>query len=172
MESGITIHLSSITSIRDIIIIITTITLDIIISTTTITLPSSSRKRSKSPSPSLPLLVSPSSLPTIVALPLEYIESVEDDIEILRVSLASTMQETMTLHARVGSLEQHDVETMSTMNQGMSFADIEQIVAHRVANAIETISIYEAKTHVARDLMNRVEQQKDNVAKNVSNKRM
>ncbi|GJV56169.1 reverse transcriptase domain-containing protein [Tanacetum coccineum] len=33
---------------------------------------------------------------------------------------------------------------MSTMNQGMSFAEIEQIVAQRVANAIETITIYEA----------------------------
>ncbi|GJY48996.1 hypothetical protein Tco_0438952 [Tanacetum coccineum] len=43
-------------------------------------------------------------------------------------------------------------ETMSTTNQGMSFADIEQIVAQRVANAIGTIAIYE-------------------VAKNVSNKR-
>ncbi|GJZ97450.1 hypothetical protein Tco_0669903 [Tanacetum coccineum] len=133
------------------------------------------------------------------------------------------MQETMTLHARVGSLEQHDMvtreslkiargritrsqlraeyaeqevrelhefrvtnrfemaelrsrahdieasfrilrgtlETMSTMNQGMSFAEFEQIVAQRVANAIETIVIYEAKTRVARDLMNRVEQHKD-----------
>ncbi|GJW32476.1 hypothetical protein Tco_0052508 [Tanacetum coccineum] len=50
---------------------------------------------------------------------------------------------------------------MSTMNQGMSFAEFEQIVAQRVANAIETIVIYEAKTRVARDLMNRVEQHKD-----------
>ncbi|GJS68756.1 hypothetical protein Tco_0683321 [Tanacetum coccineum] len=60
---------------------------------------------------------------------------------------------------------------MSTTNQGMSFVEIEQIVAQRVANAIETIAIYEAKTHVARDLMNRVERQKDKVAENVSNKR-
>ncbi|GJW88123.1 reverse transcriptase domain-containing protein [Tanacetum coccineum] len=57
---------------------------------------------------------------------------------------------------------------MSTTNQGMSFAEIEQIVAQQVANAIET---YEAKTRVARDLMNRVESQKDNVANNDSNKR-
>nr|GEU31076.1 hypothetical protein [Tanacetum cinerariifolium] len=51
------------------------------------------------------------------------------------------------------------------------FTDIEQIVAQRVANAIETIVIYEAKTRVARDLMNRVEQQKDKVTRNASNKR-
>ncbi|GJX76978.1 hypothetical protein Tco_0323789 [Tanacetum coccineum] len=35
---------------------------------------------------------------------------------------------------------------MSTMNQGTSFVEIEQIVAQRVANAMETIVIYEAKT--------------------------
>ncbi|GJU11427.1 hypothetical protein Tco_1133823 [Tanacetum coccineum] len=52
---------------------------------------------------------------------------------------------------------------MSTTNQGMSFAEIKQIVAQRVANAIETIAIYKAKTRVACDLMNRVEQQKDKV---------
>ncbi|GKC60577.1 reverse transcriptase domain-containing protein [Tanacetum coccineum] len=40
----------------------------------------------------------------------------------------------------------------------MSFAEIEQIVAQRVANAIETIVIYEAKTRVARDLINWVKQ--------------
>ncbi|GJS33412.1 reverse transcriptase domain-containing protein, partial [Tanacetum coccineum] len=41
----------------------------------------------------------------------------------------------------------------------------------RVANAIETIAIYEAKTRVARDLMNWVKRQKDKVAENASNKR-
>ncbi|GJX56084.1 hypothetical protein Tco_0285981 [Tanacetum coccineum] len=60
---------------------------------------------------------------------------------------------------------------MSTTNQGISFAEIEQIVAQRVANAIETIAIYEVKNCVARDLMNRVEQQKEKLAKNSSNKR-
>nr|GEV85599.1 putative reverse transcriptase domain-containing protein [Tanacetum cinerariifolium] len=39
--------------------------------------------------------------------PPEHIESIRDDIEILRANLASAMQETMTLHARVGSLEKH-----------------------------------------------------------------
>ncbi|GJR06977.1 hypothetical protein Tco_0529961 [Tanacetum coccineum] len=60
---------------------------------------------------------------------------------------------------------------MSTTNQGTSFAGIEQMVAQQVANAIETIAIYEAKTRMARDLINRVERQKDKVANNASNKK-
>ncbi|GJV33821.1 hypothetical protein Tco_1394221 [Tanacetum coccineum] len=60
---------------------------------------------------------------------------------------------------------------MTTTNQGMSFAKIKQIVAQRVANAIDTIVIYEAKTRVARDLMNQVERQEDKVVENASNKR-
>ncbi|GJW01906.1 hypothetical protein Tco_1560762 [Tanacetum coccineum] len=77
-------------------------------------LPSSSRKRSRSPSPSLPPLVSPSPLPSpppaAVPPPPEHTESVGDDIGTLGASLASAMQETITLHARVGLLEQHNVE--------------------------------------------------------------
>ncbi|GKE70688.1 reverse transcriptase domain-containing protein, partial [Tanacetum coccineum] len=162
-------------------------------------LPSSSHKRSRSPSPSLPTIVPP--------LP-KHIESVGDDIETLDASLALAMKETMTLRAKFGSIEQHDVitreslritrgrltrshlraeyaeqevrelrelqefrETMTTTNQGMSFVEIEQIVAQRVANAIETIAIYEAKTRVAHDLIDQVERQKDKVAENASNKR-
>ncbi|GJU66368.1 reverse transcriptase domain-containing protein [Tanacetum coccineum] len=60
---------------------------------------------------------------------------------------------------------------MTTTNQGISFVEIREIVAQRVAIAIETIAIYETKTRVARDLMNRVERQEDKVAKNASNKR-
>ncbi|GKB80386.1 hypothetical protein Tco_0947281, partial [Tanacetum coccineum] len=74
-------------------------------------LPSSSCKRSRSPSPSLPSSASPSPPPTAVPPPPEHIESVRDDIETLRASLASAMQETMRLHARVGSLKQQDVVT-------------------------------------------------------------
>ncbi|GKG58225.1 hypothetical protein Tco_0592004, partial [Tanacetum coccineum] len=50
---------------------------------------------------------------------------------------------------------------MTTTNQGMSFAEIEQIVAERVANAIETIAIYETKTHMARESMSQTKQQED-----------
>ncbi|GJY02967.1 hypothetical protein Tco_0361119 [Tanacetum coccineum] len=59
---------------------------------------------------------------------------------------------------------------MSTTYQGMSFAEIDQIVAQRVANVIEAIAIYEAKTRMACDLMNWVEQQKEKLAKNASSK--
>nr|GEV00480.1 hypothetical protein [Tanacetum cinerariifolium] len=64
-----------------------------------------------------------------------------------------------------------DTAEKSTTNQGTSFTEIKQIIAERVGNAIETIAIYKAKTHVARDLMNRIERQKDKVAENASNKR-
>nr|GEV65200.1 reverse transcriptase domain-containing protein [Tanacetum cinerariifolium]GEW84283.1 reverse transcriptase domain-containing protein [Tanacetum cinerariifolium]GEW85471.1 reverse transcriptase domain-containing protein [Tanacetum cinerariifolium] len=106
MESYITFHLSSTIYIRYIIIIITTTTLDIIIFTTTITFTSSSRKRSRSPSPSPPSAPLP---------PPEHIESVGDDIETLRTSLASSMRETMILRAIVGLLEQHNVVTRDSL---------------------------------------------------------
>nr|GEY44778.1 hypothetical protein [Tanacetum cinerariifolium] len=144
------------------------------------------------PSPSLPPLVLPSPLPSplppIVAPPLEHIESIGDDIDSLRASLASVMQETLTLRARVILLEQYDVVTQDSLRieRGRitqsqlqaEYAEHEirelrefQIVAQRVANAIETIAIYEAKTRVARDLMNQFERQEDMVAENASNKR-
>ncbi|GKD02663.1 hypothetical protein Tco_1177637, partial [Tanacetum coccineum] len=40
---------------------------------------------------------------------------------------------------------------MPTTRQGMSSAEIEHIVAQRVTNAIEAISIYETKIRVAHD---------------------
>nr|GFA28050.1 hypothetical protein [Tanacetum cinerariifolium] len=40
-------------------------------------------------------------------------------------------------------------ETMATFNQRMSVEEIEQVVAQRVANAIEDIAIYETKTNLA-----------------------
>ncbi|GKE01248.1 hypothetical protein Tco_1389231, partial [Tanacetum coccineum] len=73
---------------------------------------------SSSPPPSLlpsslplpPPSVSPSSLPSPPPPPPKHIESVGDDIETTRASLASVTQETMTLCARVRLLEQHNVE--------------------------------------------------------------
>nr|GFC23849.1 hypothetical protein [Tanacetum cinerariifolium] len=70
-------------------------------------LPSSSCKRSNSPSPSPP--------PTTIPPPPKNIESVGNEIETLRVSLASAMQETMTYCARVRSLEQHDMVTRESL---------------------------------------------------------
>nr|GFB80104.1 hypothetical protein [Tanacetum cinerariifolium] len=60
---------------------------------------------------------------------------------------------------------------MTTVNQGMSFEEIERVVAQRVANAIEAIAIYETKTNLARKTMSQAERQEEKVAKNASNKR-
>ncbi|GJU52198.1 hypothetical protein Tco_1225912 [Tanacetum coccineum] len=60
---------------------------------------------------------------------------------------------------------------MSTANQWLNFAEIKRMVAQRVANAIETIAIYETKTRMARDSLDRVERQEYKEAKNASNKR-
>ncbi|GJV12036.1 hypothetical protein Tco_1353577 [Tanacetum coccineum] len=50
-------------------------------------------------------------------------------------------------------LSLHDVEMMTTVNQGMSVEEIERVIAQRVANAIEAIAIYEMKTNMARKSM-------------------
>ncbi|GJU72334.1 putative reverse transcriptase domain, ribonuclease H-like domain, aspartic peptidase domain protein [Tanacetum coccineum] len=60
---------------------------------------------------------------------------------------------------------------MTTANQGMSVEEIEQIVAQRVANAIETIAIYETKTRMAQESISQTKQQEKKVAGNASNKR-
>ncbi|GJY76870.1 hypothetical protein Tco_0481986 [Tanacetum coccineum] len=60
---------------------------------------------------------------------------------------------------------------MTTTNQGLSFAEIEHIVAMRVASAIETIAIYKTKTRLAHDSRNQVERHEDNVTENASKKR-
>ncbi|GJV54688.1 hypothetical protein Tco_1455693 [Tanacetum coccineum] len=57
---------------------------------------------------------SPLPSPTVPPPP-EHIESIGDDIETLCASLASAMQETMTLRVRVRSLEQHDVVTRESL---------------------------------------------------------
>nr|GFA90098.1 reverse transcriptase domain-containing protein [Tanacetum cinerariifolium] len=60
---------------------------------------------------------------------------------------------------------------MTTVNQGMSVEKIEQVVAQRVANAIEAIAIYEMKTNLVRKSMSQTERQKEKVEENASNKR-
>nr|GFA77131.1 hypothetical protein [Tanacetum cinerariifolium] len=60
---------------------------------------------------------------------------------------------------------------MTTMNQGMSFLEIEQIVVERVANAIETIAIYKTKTDMARESISQIKWQEDKVSENTRNKR-
>nr|GFB10586.1 hypothetical protein [Tanacetum cinerariifolium] len=53
----------------------------------------------------------------------------------------------------------------------MSVEEIEQVVAQRVANAIEAIAMYETKTNLARKSISQTEQQEEEVAENASNKR-
>ncbi|GJR66515.1 hypothetical protein Tco_0012580 [Tanacetum coccineum] len=60
---------------------------------------------------------------------------------------------------------------MTTTNQGLNFTEIEQIVVMRVASAIETIAIYKARTHMARDSRNKVKRQEDKVTENPNKKR-
>nr|GEZ56989.1 hypothetical protein [Tanacetum cinerariifolium] len=60
---------------------------------------------------------------------------------------------------------------MTTINQGMSVEEIKQVVAQRVANAIEAIAIYKTKTNLAHKSMSQTEQQQEKVAENASNKR-
>ncbi|GJY61807.1 hypothetical protein Tco_0462464 [Tanacetum coccineum] len=62
-------------------------------------------------------------------------------------------------------------KTMTTVNQGMSVEEIEQVVAQRVANAIEAIAIYETKTNMARKSLSQTKREEDNVAENAINKR-
>nr|GEW24185.1 putative reverse transcriptase domain-containing protein [Tanacetum cinerariifolium] len=53
----------------------------------------------------------------------------------------------------------------------MSLAKVEQIIAQRVANVSETISIYETKTRMARELTNQTKQQEGKIVKDTNNKR-
>nr|GFC97611.1 hypothetical protein [Tanacetum cinerariifolium] len=63
-----------------------------------------------------------------------------------------------------------ELETMTTVNQGMSVEEIKQVVAQRVANAIEAIAIYETKTNLARKSMIQTERQEEEAVENASNK--
>nr|GEX71833.1 hypothetical protein [Tanacetum cinerariifolium] len=69
------------------------------------------------PSASSPPLLLPSSSSPPSRLPSlsQHIELDWDDIKTLRASLASAMQETTTLRARAGFLEQHDVVTQDSL---------------------------------------------------------
>ncbi|GJR48588.1 putative reverse transcriptase domain-containing protein [Tanacetum coccineum] len=60
---------------------------------------------------------------------------------------------------------------MSATRQGMSSAEIDQIVASRVTDTIEAIAIYETKIRMTHDLMNQFIRQETTVEKNANNKR-
>ncbi|GKF71484.1 hypothetical protein Tco_0207598 [Tanacetum coccineum] len=53
----------------------------------------------------------------------------------------------------------------------MSVEEIEQVIAERVANAIEAIAIYETKTNMARKSISQTEQEECKLAENANNKR-
>nr|GFD18248.1 hypothetical protein [Tanacetum cinerariifolium] len=55
----------------------------------------------------------------------------------------------------------NDLETMITVNQGMSVEEIERVVAQRLANTIEAIAIYETKTNLAHKSMSQTERQEE-----------
>ncbi|GJV00711.1 hypothetical protein Tco_1329981 [Tanacetum coccineum] len=89
-------------------------------------------------------------------------EAAEQRAEALQASLSAAQINIAYLmeSRRADRLEMAGLRTMTTTNQGMSFAKIKQIVAQRVANAIEAIAIYEAKTRVTRDIIDRVDVRK------------
>ncbi|GJS32849.1 putative reverse transcriptase domain-containing protein [Tanacetum coccineum] len=60
---------------------------------------------------------------------------------------------------------------MSATRQGMSSAEIDQIVAQRVTDAIESIAIYETKIRMTHDPMNQIIRQETMIEKNDNNKR-
>ncbi|GJU11823.1 putative reverse transcriptase domain-containing protein [Tanacetum coccineum] len=60
---------------------------------------------------------------------------------------------------------------MSASRQGMTSAEINQIVAQRVSDAIEAITIYETKICMTHDQMNHIIRQEITVEKNANNKR-
>ncbi|GJU82477.1 putative reverse transcriptase domain-containing protein [Tanacetum coccineum] len=60
---------------------------------------------------------------------------------------------------------------MTATRQGMSLADIDQIVAQRVTDAIEVIAVHETKIRLAHDSMNQVVNQGTPVARNANNER-
>ncbi|GJS38230.1 reverse transcriptase domain-containing protein [Tanacetum coccineum] len=60
---------------------------------------------------------------------------------------------------------------MSASRQGMSSEEMEQVIAQRVAKAIEAIAIYKTKIRMAHDSVNQVVCEEVTVGKNVSNKR-
>ncbi|GJR37471.1 hypothetical protein Tco_1213155 [Tanacetum coccineum] len=98
---------------------------------------------------------------------------INDVQEHMREGSLVTSERIDTLEQEVETLcdRAEKAEIMPTTRQGMSSAEIEQIIAQRVTSSIEVIAIYEIKIHVAHDSMDRVVCQQAKVAKNDNNKR-
>ncbi|GJT72780.1 putative reverse transcriptase domain-containing protein [Tanacetum coccineum] len=60
---------------------------------------------------------------------------------------------------------------MTATRQKMSYAEIDQIVAQQVTNAIKAIAIYETKIRMTHDPMNQVIRQETTIENNANNKR-
>ncbi|GJT16483.1 reverse transcriptase domain-containing protein [Tanacetum coccineum] len=86
-------------------------------------------------------------------------EWAEEQVAVLQDLLGTAGVRIADLKIRAKDVEARMEQTMPTTRQGLSSTEIEQIVAQRVANAIEAIAIYETKTRVARDSMDRVVRQ-------------
>nr|GFA11704.1 hypothetical protein [Tanacetum cinerariifolium] len=90
----------------------------------------------------------------LTILPIEEImimmSHLDDDDDDVEKDEEDKVEEENLAPANPSDVSTDDLETMTTVNQGMSVEEIEWIVAQRVANAIEAIAIYETKTNLAR----------------------
>nr|GEW22566.1 hypothetical protein [Tanacetum cinerariifolium] len=82
--------------------------------------------------------------------------TVRTQCRVPRVSIVNTKLPTVN--------KNFPIETVTTVNQGMSIKEIKRVVAQRVANAIEAIAIYETKTNLAHKSMSQTEQQEKETA--------
>nr|GEY50529.1 hypothetical protein [Tanacetum cinerariifolium] len=91
--------------------------------------------------------------PAIVLPPPEHIESVEDDIETLHARLASAEQETVTLCAKVETLEQHNEVTLDSWR--IARGRITWLLLRVVANEQQVIEQTGDRVHLHRAEMTR-----------------
>ncbi|GJQ97781.1 retrovirus-related pol polyprotein from transposon TNT 1-94 [Tanacetum coccineum] len=87
------------------------------------------------------------------------------DMSLDRMGMIEYDMKTLQARVDVAELRAEILGTMSIVIRGMSSMEIEQIIAQRVTNAIETIAIYETRTHVDGDSMDQVTHQGAKVAK-------
>nr|GFA73707.1 hypothetical protein [Tanacetum cinerariifolium] len=109
----------------------------------------------------------------LTILPIEetMISNDDDDDDDVEKDEEDKEEEEHLAPADPSNVSTDDLETMTTVNQGMSVEEIERVVAQRVANAIEAIAIYETKTNLAHKSMRQTERQEEKVAENASNRR-
>nr|GFA43527.1 hypothetical protein [Tanacetum cinerariifolium] len=95
----------------------------------------------------------------------------DDDVDNVKKDEEDKEEEEHLAPADLSDVSVDDLETMITVNQGMSVEEVERVVAQRVTNAIEAIAIYETKTNLAHKSMTQTERQKEKASENASNKR-